>query len=333
MTDRVPIIDIGAARGTNASSRRALADEVATACEEIGFLVVTGHGVPAGVVERLYEASRSFFEGPLEHKVAAGRPAPGQIRGYSGLEAEGLGLLEDEPAPADLKESFDVGPVGVDRGDPYVTSPAAGDHLAPNIWPALAGFEEAFVAYYRAMEALALTMTSIFAEALAVPAAHFSSALERHVSILRANYYPAQARPPRPGQLRAGAHSDYTALTILWQEDVGGPGLEVRTRSGAWVPVAAVPGSFVVNLGDSMMRWTNDRWRSTMHRVVNPPTDSPERPRTSFAYFVQPAYDALIECIPSCEDETNPARYPPVANGDLLRERFLQQNALAAEAS
>jgi isopenicillin N synthase-like dioxygenase len=326
----VPIIDISGFRAGTDDDRRAIAREVADACTDIGFLVVSGHGVPEEVVDGLYRASRTFFELPLEQKMAVARPRPDQIRGYSGVESESLGNLEGEAAPPDLKELFDIGPLDVDPDDPYAHAEAAGQHFAPNVWPSdLPGFEDAFRTYYGVMQALTLDLFEIIATALDLPADHFVDKVDRHISILRANYYPRQVVPPKPDQIRGGAHSDYTAFTILWQEDVPGGGLQIRTRAGEWIDLPAVPGSFVVNLGDSMMRWTNDTWVSTMHRVVNPPPEiARDHARISFAHFVQPNYDAVIECIDSCQGPDRPAKYPPVRNGDFLLEKFTQQNTL-----
>jgi isopenicillin N synthase-like dioxygenase len=129
---------------------------------------------------------------------------------------------------------------------------------------------------------------------------------------MRLNYYPAPATEPAPGQLRAGAHTDYGGFTILSGEDVPG-GLQVRTRDGRWVDVTTTPTTFVVNIGDLLMRWTNDRWLSNLHRVVNPPAGA-ETPgaRLSIAFFNHPNYDVLIECLPS----QGPARHPPVLSGE-----------------
>jgi isopenicillin N synthase-like dioxygenase len=330
----IPVIDIGRYTSGSEEEQQEVAREVATAAKDIGFLVITGHGVPDEVVTGLYDVNKQYFESPVGTKQKAARPEPGQIRGYSGIESEGLGLLEDEPAPPDLKESFDVGPLDVDRSDSYYVSEAAGEHFAANVWPDIPGFESAYRMYYEAMESLTLTMVEIFALALDVPSSYFKKKLDRHISILRSNYYPTQMVEPKKGQLRGGAHSDYTALTILWQEDVPAGGLEVRTPDGDWIAVPVVAGSFVVNLGDSMMRWTNDTWISTMHRVVNPPAEiAAQHSRMSVAHFVQPNYDALIECIESCQTEERPTKYPPVLNGDYLYSKFMQQNTLIEETA
>src|SRR5438094_632923 len=137
-------------------------------------------------------------------------------------------------------------------------------------------------------------------------------------------YHPAQARLPTPGQLRAGAHTDYGGFTILSGEDVPG-GLQVRTRDGRWVDVATTPTRFVVNIGDLLMRWTNDRWLSNMHRVVNPPAGD-GRPRLSIAFFNHPNYDVTIECLAS----QGPARHPPMRSGDYRDLKYAKTGFAAA---
>jgi len=131
------------------------------------------------------------------------------------------------------------------------------------------------------------------------------------------NYYPAQAEPPLPGQLRRGAHSDWGSLTVLFQDDSPG-GLEILSQSGGWEPVPAVPGTFVVNIGDLLAMWTNDRWRSTVHRVVNPKRADADRARISIPYFHQPNFDAVIECIPSCLAPGEVPRHAPTTSGAWL---------------
>ena len=139
---------------------------------------------------------------------------------------------------------------------------------------------------------------------------------------MRVLNYPEQRTAPHEGQLRAGEHSDYDNLTICLIEDKPG-GLQARSPDGAWVDVPAVAGSFVVNIGDFLMRWTNDRWKSTRHRVLNPPRAA--EGRLSFCHFIEPNYDALIECLPTCSGPEQPAKYPPIAAGDYMLEKFASQ--------
>ena len=146
---------------------------------------------------------------------------------------------------------------------------------------------------------------------------------------MRLNYYPAQAIPPRPGQLRARAHTDYGGFTILSGEDVPG-GLQVRTRRERWIDVPTSPTTFVVNIGDLLMRWTNDRWLSNMHRVVNPSAaDAPHVPRISIAFFNHPNYDTLIECLPS----QGLAKHPPVRSGEYRDVKYAKTGLTGAIAT
>ena len=143
----------------------------------------------------------------------------------------------------------------------------------------------------------------------------FSRAIGRHFSILASHHYPPLDAPPAPGQLRTGAHTDYGALTILAMTEADG-GLEVRMPGGGWQPVRPPPGALVVNLGDMMARWTNDRWTSTLHRVGNPrDLRSATSRRQTIGYFVHPDFDANIEAIPSCVPPDEVPRYPPISAG------------------
>ncbi len=136
---------------------------------------------------------------------------------------------------------------------------------------------------------------------------------------MRINHYPAQAAAPVAGQLRAGAHTDYGLLTILNSENASG-GLQVQTRAGDWIDVETEPDTFVVNIGDLLMRWTNDRWVSNTHRVVNPPAEEAARPRLSIAFFHHPNYDTRIECLAP----EGQAKYPPVGSGEYRELKYRQ---------
>jgi len=319
----IPVIDMAPWYHGGAEGRAAVAADVARACEEIGFLTVINHGVDESVIGRCYQTARSFFELPAAVKERVRQPSPDQVRGYSAVGAEGLSYSLDEVTPGDLKESFSVGPPDVPPDDPYFHHPDAGPHFAPNLWPVdPPGMQEAWTEYFTEMARLAHALMASFALALDLPPAYFDDKIDRHISMLRALNYPSQPVEPLPGQLRAGAHSDYGSLTILRQEQAPG-GLQVRTRDGAWLDVPVVAGALVVNIGDLMMQWTNDRWISTMHRVVNPPrADAHEARRISLVFFHQPNYDARVESL----DRSAPAKYPPVSSGDHLLGKFLKQS-------
>jgi isopenicillin N synthase-like dioxygenase len=202
------------------------------------------------------------------------------------------------------------------------------------VWPERpAEFRPVWTAYYRALEDVSLRVMRMLAMALDLPEDHFRPFTDKHVSPLRANHYPEQTTPPLPGQLRAGAHTDYGDLTVLLPENVPG-GLQVLNPFGEWVDVEAPPGAFVCNLGDLMQRWTNDRWRSTMHRVVNPPREhATGNRRVSFAFFHQPNYDAVIECLSTCSGPDYPPRYPPIVASAHRLQKYLAGLGVAESAT
>jgi isopenicillin N synthase-like dioxygenase len=325
----VPVIDIAPFYSGSNDEKCKLAEAVDRACRDIGFLVVTGHRVPPALIARVEACSRAFFHLPLDEKQRLKRPADDQVRGYSALGDEGLSYSLGKKAPGDLKESLTIGPIDP-PDEPYFTGPAAGPHFAPNLWPGMAGLRESWSEYFASMSALSEDLMSLFALALKLPADFFADKIDRHISMFRVLSYPSQPGEPEAGQLRAGAHSDYGSLTIVKIEDRPG-GLQVCNKAGEWVDVPVVPGSFVVNIGDLMMQWTNDLWISTLHRVANPPRDQAlDSLRQSLVFFHQPNYDAMVECLPSCLAPGEAPRYAPISSGDHLRNKFLKQTTFGA---
>ncbi len=319
----VPAIDIAPVTDGLAVARAAAARAVDRACADIGFFTISGHGVPEALCRRMMEVSRAFFDLPAVEKQAVRRPRPEQSRGYIAVGDENLSYSRGDVSTTDLKEFFAIGPVDV-PDDEYHRRPEAYPSFAPNLWPVRpVELRAAWTEYYRAMEGLAARVMRIFAVALDLDEHFFDDKTDRHISGIRANHYPEQVEAPRPGQVRAGAHTDYGALTILLPDEV--PGLQVLSRAGEWIDVTPPPGAFVCNIGDLMQHWTNDRWTSTMHRVVNPPREAAaSNRRLSIPFFHQPNYDALIECLPSCCGPDNPPRYEPVTSGQHRLTKFLR---------
>jgi isopenicillin N synthase-like dioxygenase len=323
--DAVPLIDLGAAREGGRAEREKVAAQIDRACREIGFFAIARHGVPDCVIGDLRGHALEFFALSAAEKLRARHPIAGTNRGYHPVGGEALSRANDAAAPPDLKEFFHVGPVDI-GAEPYYTSAEGRQHFTANIWPDRpAGFAASAAAYYRAMEQLIASLMRLAALGLGIDEPFFDDRIHRSIGTMRLNYYPAQAAPPAPGQLRASAHTDYGGFTILSGEDVPGE-LEVMTRRGRWIPVATTADRFVVNIGDLLMRWTNDRWLSNMHRVVNPPRgDAPSRPRLSIAFFNHPNYDVLIECLPI---EGAP-KHAPVRSGEY-RDMKYTKTGLAA---
>lgn len=322
----VPVIDLTPYRDGTPEGKAAVAAQVDQACRDIGFLVVSGHGIPEDLIEKTHAISKSFFERPHAEKLAVDRPAPDQVRGYSAVGGEGLSFSLDEPTPPDIKESLSIGPVDVPAGEPYYTGAAAGPHFAPNVWPQEPPELKAiWSTYFRAVDILARDMMRIFALGLNLDETYFDPTIDRNISMMRVLRYPAQTSAPLPGQLRAGAHSDYGSMTIL-RKELSDKSLQVKNKLGEWVDVPVIPGTFIVNIGDLMQQWTNDIWSSTVHRVVNPAFGAEENvDRLSIVFFHQPNYDAEVACLPTCQGPGNPAKYEPVSSGDHLRSKFVKQ--------
>ena len=317
MPEDFPIVSLRAFEASSSSDRARMAEQVDRICMSSGFLAIVDHGVPEAVIAAAWEKATAFFDLPAEIKQQARAPYPGYPYGYLGPKAEALAASRGIKTPPDLKESFNGGPLGVPPG--LTDKDALSFCYAETIWPEQpAGFKAAWQEYYREMERLAGRIMVLFAAALKLPDDYIASFIDHPISALRALNYPEQAVAPEPGQLRAGAHSDYGSLTILLPQP-GSKGLQIERPGGVWLDVPPVPGAFVINIGDLMARWTNDRWVSTVHRVINPANAEEARQRRqSFAYFHQPNWFAeIVNLIP---DEA--PKYAPVLSGPYLMGKF-----------
>jgi isopenicillin N synthase-like dioxygenase len=285
-----------------------VAAEIGRACRTIGFFYIRDHGIPQAMLDQVYARSAAFFALPLEQKSALTISNSMNNRGYAGMESESL----DPSKLSDAKEAFNIGrdPAPGEVADPAMPS------VGRNQWPELPGFRETMLAYYEALRRLSERIHAAFALDLGLPTDYFVDKVDRPLATLRLLRYP-----PHPGifdgsRYGAGAHTDYGNLTLLSQDQVGG--LEVRTRGGEWLPATPVPGTFICNIGDCLMRWSNDVYVSTPHRVTN----ISGRERYSVAFFFDPNPDAIVACLPSCESTERPARYPPITAARYLTERL-----------
>jgi isopenicillin N synthase-like dioxygenase len=318
----VPTIDLQPYFEGTLDDRRRVAAQVSRACEEIGFFRIGAHGVATQDIDGTYDMARRFFMLPEEEKLLIRQPSPDVSRGYTPFRGETLSASLGETTPPDLKEMIDMGPVDVPGGE-YYERPEAGQHFAANLWPEEpAGFRVTMEAYYRRLNRLANDLMALFALALELPEDFFFDKLDKNMSALRVICYPEQHEAPQPGQLRGGAHTDYGTLTILTSDNAAG-GLQALHRDGHWVDIDPQPGTYIVNIGDVMQIWTNDRWVSTLHRVVNPAADKATTARRhSIVFFHQPNYDAVIDTLPTCVD---PARrkYAPFTYGEHWMRKWM----------
>ncbi len=317
----MPVIDISTARTGDPRQRQAVADAIGRCCESSGFLLLVGHGVPEDAITDVNQALRAFFYQPQAAKEQLRAVSTDPLaRGFSSagkLAATNDGAdVEAERQAPDQVEKFVHFPLGNPEG---IDGPGWVDErvFVAQRWPEVPGFRAAYERYYDEMSSLATELARLFALALGLREDWFDEKVDRHNSNLMANYYPADDQPA--GHVRLSQHSDWGNLTILLQDE-SQRGLQVLNDRGEWLDVPVVPGAFVINIGDLLARWTNDRWVSTVHRVVS--TGAPAAERFSLPFFHQPNYDAVIECIPTCATPDNPSRYEPVVSGPYLLDKF-----------
>jgi isopenicillin N synthase-like dioxygenase len=299
------VIDVAPLASGERNGLHRVAAEMLAASEAIGFFYVRNHGVPRGVIDAMVEQAFGFFRRPQEEKRTVlvspqhrGFIPIGEAKMYSG-------------ARPDLKESYVWG-LDIAPGDPDFTS--GHSLLAPNRWPAMQpALREACNAYFDACHRIAWRMMRAFAVALQIEEEYFVRRIGKPVSRGTAVYYPSQPPESEQEQFGVAPHTDYGCITFVYQANVGG--LEVFSREREWVLAHRIEDTFVVNVGDLLARWTNDRFRSTPHRVVN----RSGQERLSVAMFVDPDNDTLIE--PVCRPGEAP-RYEPVTCGDYIRGRY-----------
>ena len=322
MINAVPSVDLGPFIASGAEDKRAVARAIGRACEDIGFFKIRGHGVGQEVVGRAFATADAFFANPQAVKDRFRPPTSASARGYHALRTKNLAKTLGYDNPPDLREQFYIGPL-TSRAPEFAHIPGAAALYAENIWPDTpADYREAFITAYRTLETLGGTLMRVFAVALDVDERFFDDKIDRHFSTLPVNHYPEPEGEPLPNQIRAGEHTDFGSLTILAVSQRAG-GLQVKLRDGAWLDVTAEPDEFIVNIADMMQRWTNDRWLSNVHRVVNPPAEARSgSKRMSLGYFLHPNYDAEIACLPTCQGPGNPPRYPPVPAGEMMRRKL-----------
>ena len=305
----IPVVDFSKFLSTSPTYRQQVVQEIFQACHSVGFLYLSNYGIPTSVIEQTFEQSRIFFELPLAQKQQLAWSSECSNCGYIGIERERL----NEAQPGDLKEAFNINSENLSETNGYP--------LDAEPWPSRYPlFRQTITDFFELCSATAEHIFRAFAGALSLPESYF---VERHQTqdyTLRLLHYPSLSRLPKPGQLRAGAHSDYGSLTLLFQNNVGG--LEVLNTKGNWIAAPAIPNTILINIGDLMERWSNNVFRSTKHRVRLPDLKQKQQNRHSIAFFCQPDAEVDIVCLPTCQSKTNPAKYPSVKSGDYLLNRL-----------
>ncbi|SMF19310.1 Isopenicillin N synthase [Tistlia consotensis] len=311
--EAVPVIDFGRFLAGGPEDRRETARQIGEACRNIGFFYLVNHGIPQETLDAVFAEAKRFFALPPERKAEIAIEKSACHRGYFALGGENLDPAKQKEA-GDFKEGIKIGR-DLPPDHPLVE---AGTPLhGPNQWPAgLPGWQETMQAGYDRLCGLGREIMHAFALALELPEDHFDRWLDGPMATLGPLHYPPQTGPITEARIGAGAHTDFGCLTILAQDPVGG--LQVRNAAGEWIDAPFVEGSFVVNIGDMMERWTNGIFSSTQHRVIN----RSGRDRYSLPFFYDPAFEADLTVLETCQGPDRPARFPPTTGGRHLLDKI-----------
>lgn len=295
----IPVIDWANAK----TARHNVVKDIGMAFRNPGFMVLTNPDVPTKLRREVFDSADKFFDLPVNEKQQVSILNTPHFRGWG---AKGDESLDETQPQIDTKETFNVG-LDLPENDPRVL--ANNPFRGPNQWPDIPGFRETLLAYYDAAQSQGLAILSVIAEDLNLPSNHFDALFKDPLSALRLLRYP-----PRTGaqnEIGAGAHTDYGAITLLMTD--GEPGLQVRARDGDWIDVPRVENAYIVNVGDCMMRWSNDIYVSTPHRVL-----TPKNTRRSVAFFVEANPDTIVAALPGTGDP----KYPAIRAADYLQSRL-----------
>ncbi|OCH87338.1 Clavaminate synthase-like protein [Obba rivulosa] len=310
----IPIIDLQNVSNTDPDIRRALAEAVRDACMNVGFLYVKNHGIAEDIINAALDASKEFFSQSTESKMELDIRKTPNFKGYNALRSSN----NDPENDGDMHEGFEFGWEELEAKAQDEKRANDGVMSGSNIWPGnLPGFREAVLTYYHAAVDLGKKLFPLFALALDLPEDYFDDKTKNSAAIMRVLHYPPQTGPVDDRVIGIGAHTDFECFTILWQEP-GIQALQVLNAQKQWIDAPPIPGTLVVNLGDQFARWTNDVFKSTVHRAIN---RSGVR-RYSIPLFFGTDYDVKVEPISSCVSHERPPKYEVVTAGEYVKERL-----------
>ncbi|CAE6470728.1 unnamed protein product [Rhizoctonia solani] len=295
--ESIPVIDISGLSG-DADSKAQVANAIREACIHVGFFYVKNHGVDETVIASTVEAAHRFYDLPLEEKMKLEFRKNHNLKGYYPPDQRGR-----------IHESFEIRPE--DDSPPDNSSEL-------HLWPpedVMPGFREVALKYYEAVNGLGLKLFQALALALNMPEDFFADKVNSAAADMHLVYYPSRSEAVDNREPGIGAHTDFQCFTILWQGEI--PALQVKNASGQWIGAQPIPGTFVVNIADQLSRWTNDIFKSTVHRVI---IESGVR-RISIPLFFGTDDNVMVEALPSCVSASRPARYEPILAGDYLKLR------------
>lgn len=329
----IPVVDFAGWTSNNSlEHRRAIAHKLIEACQNVGFVYITNHQISPEQLAEAFQWSRKLFDLKLEQKMLAPHPSGFTVhRGYSwpGLEKVSNAMGDEEDAAeltkdmrqiSDIKESYEIG--------------SEGNKDQPNQWlpeDVLPGFRRFMTDFYWECHKTAMSIMSAMALGVGLEdEKHFVPTHPGHNNQLRLLHYPPvpAASIESQNSTRMGAHSDWGSITMVFQDDCGGLQIQNPTKPGEFIDVPPLKDAVVMNIGDLMMRWSNDTLKSSVHRVTLPPKqdrftgdERMTRARYSIPYFVSPEGPTVVECLPSCIDEKHPVKYKPIRWNDYMLMR------------
>lgn len=305
----IPVVDLAELLSGDESRKKAFVNQLGMAYEEVGFVAVKNHGIPDNLIKELYTSVQHFFSLPLDKKKKYEVPGLAGQRGYTSFGKEHA-KGSDSP---DLKEFFQFGQTVEDHEK-------IGEEYPDNVQVReLANFNPTFLHAYREFENSGRALLQAIALYLGLDENYFNKPVHNGNSILRAIHYPPITQEPKSA-IRAEQHEDINLITLL--VGASAEGLQILTKQNDWVPVTALPGQIVVNVGDMLQRLTNNKLRSTTHRVVNPPRELWHTSRFSIPFFLHPKSNMSLTCLESCVDAVHPKAYADSTAGEYLDERL-----------
>ncbi|TDW99700.1 isopenicillin N synthase family dioxygenase [Dinghuibacter silviterrae] len=305
----IPSVDLQQFTSGGPKDKADFVAKLGSAFEEVGFVAVKNHGIPQPLIDKMYGVVQDFFALPLVRKRSYEMPSLAGQRGYTSFGKEHAKGFD---AP-DLKEFYQYGQE-VEDGEKV-----SDDYPANVLVPEVPGFDQTFHNAYRAFEGSGTALLRAISLYLGLDVGYFDGFVHNGNSILRAIHYPPITQEPKSA-VRAEQHEDINLITLL--VGASADGLQILTRQDEWLPVTSLPDQIVVNVGDMLQRLTNNRLRSTTHRVVNPPRELWHTSRFSIPFFLHPKSDMSLACLPGCVDATHAKAYPDVTAGEYLDERL-----------
>jgi isopenicillin N synthase-like dioxygenase len=308
----IQTLDVSGWTGPDTIEQKAFIQDLKKSFTDLGFVIIKGHDVNAELQQRAYKNVDRFFKLPVDVKKAYHRNGTGGERGYTAFGTE---HSKDNPV-GDLKEFFQYGPT------------VPNDHPMKSVYcenvsvPEIAGFDETQGELFRKLNALGMDLLRAIAVILEQDENYFTEKVRYGNSKLRAIHYPPLRGDEKPGAVRSAEHEDINLITLLI--GASSPGLQVKTRTGEWLPIQTKENEIVVNVGDMLQRLTNYKLKSTTHRVVNPPAELATTNRYSMPFFLHPVSDMSLAALPSCVSPDNPPRDPATTAGEYLNERLRQ---------